>query len=177
MTTIIDGSASADFATPLPVAEGGTGATSLALGKVVQIVNTQVSAVATGTTTIPSDDSIPQNTEGNEYMTLAITPTSATNKLMIEVLFNGQSNAAGAFMCALFQDTTAGALAVSWVQQSTRNQMNLRHFMAAGTTSATTFKIRAGCESGGTTTFNGYLSNRKMGGVFASSITITEYTA
>ena len=145
-------------------------------GKVQQIVNVQTGAVATGTTVMPSDDSIPQNTEGNEYMTLAITPTSATNKLVIEVLFNGQSSAAGGFMCALFQDSTAGALAASWVQQTTRNQMNLRHFMAAGTTSATTFKIRAGCEAGGTTTFNGYLSNRKMGGVFASSITITEYS-
>ena len=54
----------------------------------VQVVNTQTGAVDTGTTAMPCDDTIPQNTEGDEFMTLAITPTSATNKLKIDVVFN-----------------------------------------------------------------------------------------
>ncbi len=52
----------------------------------------------------------------------------------------------------------------------------LIHSMISGTTSATTFKVRAGGNSGlGTTTFNGSASARKLGGSLASSITITEY--
>ena len=48
--------------------------------------------------------------------------------------------------------------------------------MVAGTTSETTFKVRFGGNASGTMTFNGRLGSRKYGGVFASSITITEYT-
>ena len=39
-------------------------------GSVVQTVSYQTGAVATGTTIIPIDDTIPQISEGNEYMTL-----------------------------------------------------------------------------------------------------------
>ena len=49
--------------------------------------------------------------------------------------------------------------------------------MTAGTTSATTFRVRAGLNSAGTTTFNGASSARYYGGTLASSITIKEYTA
>lgn len=39
---------------------------------------------------------------------------------------------------------------------------------------ATTFKVRIGGTSAGATTFNGSGGGRKLGGVMASSITITE---
>ncbi len=143
----------------------------------VQVVNTQTGAVNTGTTVLLYDDSIPQITEGDEYMTLAITPTSATNKLKIEVVFNfSQTVVAADPVIALFQDATAGALAAAGhytadAQRAT--QAVFTHYMTAGTTSETTFKVRAGMSSG-TMTFNGVASARKLGGVMASSITITE---
>jgi len=56
-------------------------------GKIIQVVNTQDGAVATSTITIPMDDTTPQNTEDDEYMTLTITPNSTSNKLLIEVVF------------------------------------------------------------------------------------------
>jgi len=47
--------------------------------------------------------------------------------------------------------------------------------MTAGTTSATTFKVRAGFNVTNTVVFNGGSGpGRKMGGALASSITITE---
>lgn len=145
---------------------------------VVQAVHTQTGAVATGTTVMPLDDTIPQNTEGDEYMTRAITPTSATNKLVIEVVWIGAASiTSGNIGVALFQDTTAGALAASIGVSSVANDMiavPLRHEMVAGTTSSTTFKIRAGIHSAGTVTFNGRSAGRIFGGVMASSIRITE---
>ena len=75
-------------------------------GKIVQVVSEQTGAAATGTTVMPRDDSIPQNDEGIEVMTLAITPTNSSNKLLIEVLtftgFNSDNNSC----VALFQDST-----------------------------------------------------------------------
>jgi hypothetical protein len=148
-------------------------------GVVVQVVNTQTGAVATGTGTIPFDDTIPQNTEGNEFMTLAITPTSAANVLRIDVvLFASTSAATSMVVAGLFQDTTADALAVGQPSYSgiatAPAAIAFSHYMTAGTTSATTFKVRAGSTNAGTTTFNGQSAARKFGGVHASSITIAE---
>ena len=58
--------------------DSSVGNSALALGTVVQVVSTGFSAVATGATILPGDDTIPQITEGVEFMTQAITPKSTT---------------------------------------------------------------------------------------------------
>ena len=147
-------------------------------GKVVQVVNTQTGAVATGTTTTPLDDTIPQITEGTEFMTLAITPTSASNKLFIEVAVNYASSATNGRTWALHQDTTAGALACIHEQSAAGADelfiIGFNHYMTSGTTSSTTFRVRGGGSNSSTITFNGASGARRNGGVLASSITITE---
>lgn len=146
---------------------------------VVQRVSTQTGAVATGTTVMPVDDTIPQNTEGDQYMTLSITPKLSTNILKIEAIAHASSSIGSTgISAALFQDTTANALSATVVSQSSAGQaieVKLVHTMAAGTTSATTFKIRIGSAGAATTTFNGISSARLFGGVLISSIVITEY--
>ncbi|MHB0965559.1 MAG: hypothetical protein ACYC36_03805 [Bellilinea sp.] len=148
-------------------------------GSVINCSATQTGAVATGTTVMPWDDTIPQITEGDQYMSLAITPKSAANLLKIDVVFNYANSAADGVM-GLFQDTTANALAAA--TQTTDNgarqyQIVLTHYMTAGTASATTFRVRAGPASAATMTFNGAAGARKLGGVMASSVTITEINA
>ena len=151
-------------------------------GAVVQVQHYQTGEVATGTTVLPADNTIPQNTEGDEYMTLAITPKATTNILVIECVFIGASSAAGSFGCALYQDSTADAIAgcMNYISTNHINQsvvISFKHKMTAGTTSATTFKVRAGNSNANTTTINGVSGGRLYGGVMASSITITEYKA
>jgi len=148
---------------------------NMSAGSVVQVVNVQTGAVATGTTVIPFDDTIPQITEGTEFMTLAITPTSASNKLRIEVVVNGALNATNDAMVCLFVGTTANALNVSniFATADWRQQFTINHYMEAGATSELTFRVRAGGTSG-TFTFNGNSGARRYGGTFISSITITE---
>jgi hypothetical protein len=152
--------------------------TNLATGAVVQVVNVVTGASATGTTALPTDDTIPQKTEGIEVMTLAITPTSASNKLFIQVTALGSVAAANKYVVmALFQDDTANALSAtfSFESVSTGSVVTpLNHFMTSGTTSETTFKVRMGSNDTSTFTFNGDSGNRLFGGVANSSITITE---
>lgn len=150
--------------------------------KVFQTVHAATSAVATGTTLMADDDTIPQNTEGNEAITLAITPTSASNRLIITAnIFHSAALTACNIITALFQDSTADALAA--VVQEKPNDANapfittLTHEMAAGTTSATTFKIRSGANGAGTWTLNGWGGARRMGGVASTTLTITEVAA
>ena len=148
-------------------------------GKVLQIVNVQTGAVATGTTTMPNDDTIAQNTEGDEYMTLAITPTSATSRLRIDVVIQTAHTSTSYQQAAIFQDSTASAIAVGtfgYLPANSFYHISFNHNMVAGTTSETTFKVRSGAQISGTTTFNGRSSARAQGGVQASSITIMEYT-
>lgn len=122
------------------IEDGSITHADVAAGFVVQAVNSQTGALATGTTTVPSDDTIPQNTEGDQYLSLAITPKSATNKLKIDVVLNLANSAAGnTLAAALFQDATAGALAAVWHTANGANplQLNFTHWMTAGTTSET----------------------------------------
>lgn len=160
----------------------GTWATPSGTSKVVQMVKAETGAVATGTTTIPADDTVPQNTEGTEFMTLAVTPTSASNVLKIDVVAMMSCATASRTICvALFQDSTASALAVMAISLTASSAFGMlpisfTHHMTAGTTSSTTFKVRAGVETSGTVTFNGSNGARFYGGVVASSITITELT-
>lgn len=148
------------------------------IGMTAQAVHSQTGVMATGTTIIPGDNTIPQNTEGDQYMTATITPKSASNKLLIEIVANTGNSISGAWVIgALFQDSTANALAACAMANSATSavqQLVIRHEMTAGTTSATTFKFRAGGSSAGTTTFNGQGGAQLFGGVAASSIRITE---
>lgn len=159
-------------------AETGTLRSTVSTGTVLQQVNYQTGAVATGTTLIPLDDTIPQNTEGDQYMSLAITPKSATSILEIEVVVNvAQSGGVNNVIVALFQDSTAGALASNWSYRPVAggsDPLSLSYRMTSGTTSATTFKVRAGGQSAATYTLNGSASARLFGGTLFSSITITE---
>lgn len=144
----------------------------------IQTVNTQTGNLSSGTGTIPNDDTIPQSNEGDAFMNLAITPISATNKLKIDVVFHYANTNNGRQTVALFQDSIADALAASAgiVVAANLNSiatLSFSHFMTAGTTSEINFQVRAG-GTGGTMTFNGEGGSREMGGVAASSITITE---
>ncbi len=154
--------------------------TQLGTGMVVQVVSTNYTAVSTGTTTIPLDDTIPQITEGTEFMTQAITPKSATNILVIEAVLLGSSSVATDILAALFQDSTANALAADGTYQTTstgRVTVPLTHSMVAGTTSSTTFRVRGGSPTAGTFSFNGTSATRLFGAITKSFIRITEYKA
>jgi Holliday junction resolvasome RuvABC endonuclease subunit len=148
-------------------------------GAVVQIVSTNFSAMATGTVIIPTDDTIPQNTEGTEFMTQVITPKASTNRLVIEVnILLSNNSAAADITAALFQDSGVNALAAAQQTMPTSTyiqNLSFRHDMAAGTTSAITFRVRAGGSSAGTTTFNGQGGVRRFGGITISNIKVTEY--
>ena len=139
-------------------------------------------AVATGTTVIPLDDTIPQSAEGDQYMSLEVTPTSAANVLhwSSRAVAASSAGAGNALTAALFQDATANALAAvitSFGTTAVEKILVLEHSMLANTTVATTGKIRIGSNSAGTTTFNGRSGARDYGGVMASRLAVQEVMA
>lgn len=153
---------------------------SLADGVAVQVQGNGTSAVGTSTTRMVWDDTIPQSGEGFEVLTQAITPKSTTNKLVIRAVLYVSDSVVNNIVGAIFQDSTADALYANNLTGSTATGMEvltLEHIMTAGTTSATTFKVRVGGTIAGTTTINGSGGGRKLGAIPKSTITITEYKA
>jgi hypothetical protein len=110
-------------------------------------------------------------------MTLAITPQSSANTLKIEsILHMSGSNTEGEIM-ALFQDSGASALAASLRLNPGVGEaipVYLSYYTTANTSSAITYKVRAGLDSGGTLTVNGYQTSGKCNGRVRSSIAIWE---
>ena len=149
-------------------------------GKVVQVVSTTTGAYASTAATIPFDDTVPLITEGDEFITLAITPKSATNRLKVDVVFNG-SNSGGSDSetIALFNtdyDVGNEAVATAVYYESIANHLTpigFSYMTATAPIVATTFRVRGGT-TGNTLYFNGTNAGREMGGSLASSITITE---
>jgi hypothetical protein len=100
---------------------------------------------------IPEDNTKPQNTEGLEILTTTITPSSNTNKVLIQATINGASSSStSVLMLALFKDSGADALAVAshaFPANSTA-QCTICFLDSPATTSATTYKLRVGYKSG-----------------------------
>ena len=135
---------------------------------------------ATGSTAIPLDNTIPQNTEGVQYLSQAITPLSAANILMIDSRQNFSANGGQFIGIALFQDATASAIAAASMMITSASETacaTLQYVMKANTAASTTFKIRMGCNGAVAIYFNGYSAARLYGGVMASTLQIQEIFA
>jgi len=149
-------------------------------GNIIQVVSANTTALVTCNTALPIDDTIPQNTEGSEVLTVAITPGNVNNKLLILFTSGYAQGAAVNAAVALFQDSTINALAASRIfcssaAQAPASQIVLSHYMTAGTTSSTTFKIRVGPNTGsGNVYINGAGAAREWGGVASTVLTVIE---
>jgi hypothetical protein len=145
-------------------------------GQMVQRVASSDAAYASGTTAVPCDDTIPQSTEGDQYLGLAITPISAANMLRIRTNAQlGCGTAGNTLAVSLYKDSDSNSLETMWDYNSgyPEIQAQFDHFRLAGTAVSQTFKLRAGAQSG-TTYFNGF-GGRFYGGQVTSRIVIEEY--
>lgn len=160
-----------------------------AAGVMVQRVEaTPYTANAAIITAIPMDDTIPQNTEGYEILTVSITPTAAANRLVIEVFLPSvyrHESTTSEVALALFKSGSASAIAASnnyFLVAPTAddagliNGMNLRHEMSATDTNSQTFTVRIG-PNAGSVYLNGIGATRRFGGVQAARMAITEHSA
>lgn len=140
------------------------------------IVSPDATFTTTAGTGIDFDNTIPQNTEGDQVLSATITPVSATSRLIIEVELMVSRGNSDTITMALFQDSTANALkAVGFdVAGSAPTVATMRYVMTSGTTSATTFKIRVGSNTPAALYINGSSSGAKYSTARQSVITVTE---
>jgi hypothetical protein len=155
-----------------------SGVLAIAGGNSLQtpLVNT-TATYTTLTGNIPYDNTIPQSSEGTQIFSQAITPTSATSKIIIEGVINfGVASSGTNFSLTLLQDAIANALySACFYGQSNSHQyvMPFRFEVVSGSTSARTYKLNGGCDSGNSH-LNGDQASRIQGGVQLCNMTIRE---
>lgn len=156
------------------LSDSGGGGSSSPSG-VLQVVQTNLSTHTTLTTTIPADDTLPQSSEGHEVLTRAITPESASSELLIEANLKIVLSGTQFVTVALFKDSDADALATTLISGASGDTHNavLWHKEAAGSTSARTYKIRVGPNTG-TAYLHGGGGGRALGGSLVSSLKVSE---
>ena len=147
-------------------------------GQIRQVVNTQRSDMISRSETIPVDNTIPQISEGYEILSASVTPEVSTEKIKIDVIVYGAVNSGnGALTIALFQGSTADAIAVGYNMNPAGNSLQaakISYIMEAGGTSAITFSVRLGAGTA-TWTLNGSNGARLFGGKLYSKMTISVF--
>lgn len=156
---------------------------SLPNGTVIGFAYTQSQTGAAYTSMIPSDDTVPQSTEGTEVLSVSITPKSTTSLLRVEVQLSASENGnSGSFLTAalfLNSETDARAAIQVGAQYSAPmgNNGTMVYTMTSGSTSTKTFKVRCGLEGNASWNLNKNYNSDTLGGTFISSITVTEIKA
>lgn len=146
-------------------------------GHVVQIGHQMFPLLNTGTTIMPSDDTIPQRSEGDEYMTVTLSAISGANVGVLECHLNLSSSAAGTLTTAIFSNSTTDAFAATAnVSESPGRmfQQTIRFARLLGRLTPIVVSVRAGNSAPGTTTFNGVNGARLYGGSYSSYIQFME---
>ena len=147
------------------------------------LVQTQFASTTTEfsvTTVLPHDNTIPQNTEGDEILTVAITPRFSGSKIVVAVDMGVCGiNSDGFSTLAIFKDTDADAVGASLIQQAPSGGLNFSasevFVLDATDTTARTYKLRAG-PSGGTFFVNRTTTTANIygSGTVQTIMTVTE---
>ena len=148
-------------------------------GSVVASSTTSYATYGSITTTIPTDDTKPQITEGNPIFSVNFTPQTTTNKLRIRATVpctgSGLINVIG----ALFVASGADAVQVDYNTIPAADYfhtLNLEYEFTPGVTSAVNVQVRCGPASG-TMYINGTTTTRRFGGALAATLVIEEIKA
>ena len=143
---------------------------------VIQVVGNSNSAYNGGATAgLARDDTVPQQSEVHICVSVSITPKFADSKLYIQASIPGGHQYNAYTACCLFKDSGEAiqVLPQYFSSNGDNAHWNLTHFMDAGSTATTTFKVGLGANSGSVYQ-NGDVSSRRYGGASASTIVIME---
>jgi hypothetical protein len=145
-------------------------------GKIVQRDETRANTSSTGTTVLPFDNTTPQNTEGDQYLSKAFTGTSGLNILEVDINVTVSSSVINNMTAALFKDANAGAFCARGVSAAAANNNVTISFLYTEqpATSSVTYKLRCGGNGAGTTTFNGNAGGGLFNGSMNSYMKFTE---
>lgn len=164
------------------VKDAGITAAKTAVGFPVQVRVARNTTYSSSTTTRAVNDTAPSITDGVEIGTLSITPTSSSNTVLARASGALVMNAAMGVIVMLFRGSTCIASTyVFGFAQNVGCAYSLEVLDTPGTTSPTTYSVRAaGTISSGfyiNGYWNGAAGSRVFGGTQGQTLTLTEIRA
>jgi hypothetical protein len=143
---------------------------------ILQQVEASPTSSSSNAAAISFDGTVPQITEGTEILTLSITPKSASSKLYVEAVTHlGNNGGNNKTLAALFRDATTDAISASVCNVDGSGSVEtlvVKTVENANSTSATTFRLRVGADSG--TVYWNRSSSQTLGTSMKTTIWITE---
>lgn len=145
-------------------------------GDVIRIDRTEYTAVATGTTTTPADDTRPLVTEGDQYMSHTPSWYSPANICRLRAMGAFASSVVNNMTMALYSSAISGNLkANDGVVAGVGYRIEiLIDYSGLCHSTGETFTIRCGGNNAGTTTFNGTGGAGLFSGTYSSFIETQE---
>ena len=146
------------------------------------LVNVKVGTTATSgntATTVPFDNTIPQNTEGGEFHTMPYDRKTIQNLLVVTEIAWGAVSAANNITSSLFQDTTADAFGSGSVVGAAADYtmpIIVVGKKQSGAVGETTFKFRSGSNTG-TFYFLSTSAGHKCGAAGIAVMRVEEFMA
>lgn len=144
---------------------------------VIQMVSASSATYSSITGVTPYDDTVPQIGEGTQLVSLSITPSSNTTRLLIQAEITGVASVPDAYIAAI-HNGAASAIAADWVVVQTASVgvvIPLSVVVVPGATTPLTITLRIGSASGSAFELNGQGGVRKLGGVSKAWLRATEY--
>lgn len=157
-----------------------TEANLFAVGSILQSVSAEITDYSTTySAIIPIDDSVPQISEGSQILSVSITPKYASSKIRCRFVTACASGSGAVYIsAALFRNSDANAIASNAVGTPATNwptMLALEKDDSPATTSATTYTIRIGPQSGGyNMKINGAGNTRVHGGAARAVLVVEE---
>jgi hypothetical protein len=152
-----------------------------AAGAFIDSKRTETNQFTNSVNLIPTDDTIPQITEGDQVISTTFTPKSTTNKLRVRFEANVVTNTTNQnATAALFLNSNSNALRAVTTYLAVVDQVGLlsfTHEFVPATTSSITLSVRVGLSGSGQLFLNGNHSQRIFGGINVTSLTIDEIVA
>lgn len=151
-------------------------------GSIVQRVLNHSSTFTSTTSTIPQDDTLPQNTEGALALTTAVTPKNSANLLRVDSQLTLNWVGTNDSICvALFDGNGTNAVAAALVAAGAAFGFDMAvpmiYTAVANSASTITFTLRYGSGTGITVALNGFNSARKFGGALTGYLNVSEIFA
>lgn len=147
--------------------------------RVLQIVDVTDTTGSSGTTIgWGLDNTIPQTTESDQYLSVAITPQSSTSTLLVSWNCWLTASATDWIMGGIWEDSDTGASAAfpGYVIVADLPVHHVGQYeVATGATDEITFKFRAAKLGAGTLYFNKVAGSSLFGGVMKSFIRVIEF--
>lgn len=146
---------------------------------VLQRVVVEDTTMTSTTAVIPCDDTIPQITEGSQYLVGTITPKRANSKIDVEVTLCATCyNATSHLVAAVFKDSVPDAVAASLVTNGGVGfftPLRIKKTIQFSDTNPHTISVRVGVPNNSYPISINGTSARILGGAITSSLILTEY--